>query len=77
MKFFLFDLDRLFFKFYLLLNGFQEDTNNPDVEEINNDEVLKGGAGGMERGSVEDTKDKNTALDRNVMDQKDENMEEK
>ncbi|VDO46369.1 unnamed protein product, partial [Onchocerca flexuosa] len=58
----------------------QDETNDAAaVDELNknDDEVLKGGAGGMERGAVEeDTMEKDEISNSNVMDEKEENMKE-
>ncbi|VDK69682.1 unnamed protein product, partial [Onchocerca ochengi] len=54
------------------------ETTDATVEELNknDDEVLKGGAGGMEKGAVEDNMDKNSISNPNVMDEDEENMKE-
>ncbi|KAM3716349.1 Midasin [Dirofilaria immitis] len=56
---------------------FLDEINDAAVVQLNkdDDEVLKGGAGGMERGAVEDTMDKNAISNPNVMDENDKNIE--
>uniref|UniRef100_A0AAF5PSU8 Midasin n=2 Tax=Wuchereria bancrofti TaxID=6293 RepID=A0AAF5PSU8_WUCBA len=54
------------------------ETNDANMEELNkdDDEVLKGGSGGMDRGAVEDTTGSDNVLNPNDVTEDDENMRE-
>uniref|UniRef100_A0A0R3RI43 VWFA domain-containing protein n=1 Tax=Elaeophora elaphi TaxID=1147741 RepID=A0A0R3RI43_9BILA len=58
--------------------NFENEANDVTMEELNedNNEVFKGGAGGMERGAVEDILNKDAVSIPNIVNDNDENMKE-